>query len=348
VIVRFFRTPAGGSSTSQVGIGVTDADGRAVVEAGVWDIGTYNIDVKAAGGCLTAKGVVAVRQTSTTVYNGQTYANYSPMTGVPVLATISPPASSTVICGGPSNPGPVSFVAAPIGGGEPIVMAGVNLAAASPPPYSRTTVPVTMALQPGVYLMTVDYAGGRVCLPSSDTAVVVVAGPGDSANGGGWYKVDGFNPPRANFGFTVQKVMQGGQTAGYKGQLLWMNNNKWRLKGVVDTDASAYGTFPCPSWTGYTGVTDNPVCAAFRGSGLLEAWDATGMQWLPATAYGNNGAVTFTATAYDGGMASICKKKACSYGDVADYFGIQIDPVPGAVLPESLPMLLMGGSIKAQ
>jgi len=117
---------------------------------------------------------------------------------------------------------------------------------------------------------------------------------------------------------------------------------------IVDTDASAYGTFPCPSWTGYTGVTDNPVCAAFRGSGLLEAWDATGMQWLSATAYGNNGAVTFTATAYDGGMASICKKKACSYGDVADYFGIQIDPVPGAVLPESLPMRLMGGSIKAQ
>jgi hypothetical protein len=206
----------------------------------------------------------------------------------------------------------------------------------------------SIALDPGVYSILASYRGNPRCLPSSDSAVLVVAGPGDSANGGGWYKVDGFAPPRANFGFTVQKVMQGGQTAGYKGQLLWMNTNKWRLRGVVDTDAAAYGTFPCPSWTNYAGVTDNPVCAAFRGSGLLEAWDPTGMQWLPATAYGNNGAVTFTATAYDGGTASICKKRACSYGDVADYFGIQIDPVPGTVLPESLPMLLMGGSIKAQ
>ena len=346
VLVRFFRTPVGGSSTSEVGIGVTDVDGRAVVEAGVWDIGTYDINVKAAGGCLTGKGSVAVRQeASTTVYSGQTYTSDSPVT---VLAAISPPASSTVSCGGPSNPGPVSFVAAPVGGGETIAIAGVDLAPASPPPYSRTTVPVTMALQPGVYLMTVSYAGGGVCLPSSDTAVVVVAGPGDSASGGGWYMVGGFAPPRANFGFTIQNVMQRGQTAGYKGQLLWMNNNRWRLKGVIDTDAAAYGTFPCPNWTSYAGASDNPVCAAFRGSGLLETWDATSMQWLPATAYGNLGAVTFTATLYDGGSASICKKKTCGYGDVADYFGIQIDPVPGTVLPESLPMMLTGGSIRAQ
>jgi hypothetical protein len=40
--------------------------------------------------------------------------------------------------------------------------------------------------------------------------------------------------------------------------------------------------------------------------------------------------------------------KACSCGDVADYFGVQIDPVPGTVPPESPPMLLLGGSIKAQ
>ena len=350
VLVRFFRTPAGGGSTSEVGIGVTDMDGRAVVETGVWDIGTYDIDVKAAGGCVTGQGSVAVRQVSTTVYDGETYATYSATVPVSVSATIWPPASSTITCGGPSapSPGPVSFVATPIGGGAVVSVPGVHLLLPVPPSRARSTEPVTMTLQPGVYLMSVNYSGGRACLPSSDTAVVVVAGPGDSGSGGGWYRVDGFAPPRANFGFTVQQVMQGEQTAGYKGQLLWMNNNRWRLKGVVDTDAGAYGTFPCPNWTGYAGASDNPVCAAFRGSGLLETWDATSMQWLPATAYGNLGAVTFTATAYDGGSASICKKKACSNGDLADYFGIQIDPVPGSVLPESPPLLLMGGSIKTQ
>ena len=352
VPVSFFMTPAAGGEASEVGVGATDGDGRAVVEVGAWGIGTYLIEAKAAGGCLTANAAVAVRQASNTAYDGVTYAVYSPTEAVPVSATVSPPAASTFGCGGPAppNPGPVSFVASPMGGGAPIlsIPANVNLAAAVPPSQARTTMPATMALPPGIYLLTVTYAGGRNCLPSSDTAVVVVAGPGDSASGGGWYKVDGFEPPRVNFGFTVQPVVNDAQGAGYKGHLLWVNNGKWRLKGVVDADPAAYGAFPCPAWANYAGVSDSPVCAAFRGTGMLEAWDATSMQWLPATTFGDQGAVTFTATAYDGGAASLCKKKACAIGDVADYFGIQIDPVPGTVLPESPPLLLKGGSIKAQ
>jgi hypothetical protein len=314
------------------GSGVSDADGKAIFSMPApyaeW---TRTVMARAAAGCLEASATITVaKRETTTVYIGQTYDADGSGQSV-IAARISNSCRGNRVA---------RFVVQPLAG------APMSFDATIDAETGIASLPLNIAQ--GIYEVIASYDGSAACEASSDSAVLVVAGPGDSANGGGWYRVDGYAPPRVNFGFTVQKVMQAGQTAGHKGQLLWMNNSKWRLKGVVDTDAAAYGTFPCPSWTGYAGVTDNPVCAAFRGSGLLEAWDATGMRWLPATAYGNNGAVTFTATAYDGGTASICKKKACSYGDVADYFGIQIDPVPGTVLPESLPMLLMGGSIKAQ
>jgi hypothetical protein len=54
------------------------------------------------------------------------------------------------------------------------------------------------------------------------------------------------------------------------------------------------------------------------------------------------------SSSYDGGTISVCRgKKNCTKQDVADWFGIQIDPIPGWAVPESAPLAIMKGSIKA-
>jgi hypothetical protein len=56
---------------------------------------------------------------------------------------------------------------------------------------------------------------------------------------------------------------------------------------------------------------------------------------------------TFTVSVYDGGTISVCKgRRNCTKQDLADWFGIQIDPVLATDVPESAPIQIMKGSIK--
>jgi hypothetical protein len=162
------------------------------------------------------------------------------------------------------------------------------------------------------------------CSAGSDlTNIVTVAQPGSDAHGGGWYKVDGATPPRVNTGFTVKKQKDG----SYKGQILWMNNSKWKLKGTLD----GYGVFACPPGTFVT-------CGLATGTGTLYAWDAGSASWV------NPQAVSFSAKFYDGGYTT-CAKKNCTKQERPDWFGMQINLLN--IPPESAPLQLMGGSIKA-
>ena len=162
------------------------------------------------------------------------------------------------------------------------------------------------------------------CSAASDPSdlIVTVAEPGSDAHGGGWYKHPTATPPRLNFGFTVKKQRDG----TYKGQMLWMNNSRWKLKGTID----GYGVFTigCP--------TTVERCGVATGSGTLYEWNGTA--WV------NPQAVSFSAKVYDGGLTT-CAKKNCVKQEKPDWFGMQIHLV--AIAPESDPLQMAGGSIKA-
>jgi hypothetical protein len=166
---------------------------------------------------------------------------------------------------------------------------------------AKTSVPTT-GWPEGVYTLTARFAaqsvpvtgGTAACSASSDDATLTVAGPGQAATGGGWYTLSGSG--RINFGMTVRQVPRT-SPAQYKGQLLLINNGKWRLKG----DLTSY------SKTGTSG--------AASGTGSLYAYDpATGEYVL------DRSGVSFTISFKDNGSGG---RKS-----TPDTFGIHIDARP--------------------
>jgi hypothetical protein len=176
--------------------------------------------------------------------------------------------------------------------------------------------------QEGVYDLTASFAGTASCDPSSDEATLTVASPGTAGNGGGWYTLSGSG--RVNFGFTVRKVDDRCTTnCAYKGQLLLVNNGKWRLKG----DLTAYSKTAAGQ-------------GAASGTGDLYWWDATLNGGLGDWALAQSG-VSYTISFYDSGKNG----KAST-----DTFGVKIvyAPVPPqpSSLPNSEPQFLKGGDVK--
>lgn len=197
----------------------------------------------------------------------------------------------------------------------------------------------------GVYEIVASYPGSDVCESSEDRGIIVIATTGDSTTGGGVYHVDSniSGSPRVHFGFTVQRSTKTDKRTGIteviqRGQLLWLNNNRWRLKASLysrstASDPPVFGTIPCPSGVGVSG--SNPKCGVIVGHGWLERWNSNTVQWERATDLGSSGWVSFTATIYDGGSVRVCKTKTCTVTDVADWFGMSmtriaadIDDVP--------------------
>jgi hypothetical protein len=222
----------------------------------------------------------------------------------------------------------------------------------------------TVTLATGLYSVEAIVSGAN-CSGGHDEATISIVSVGDKSNGGGWYKVDAGRPgsPRVNFGYTVQSSSTkdkktGTVTTTYKGQLLWLNNEQWRLKGAiaggtvtaggVTTGTPPYGTFTCP--TEFTSTlpesSSSVVCGSVTGTGVLQRWDAATLAWVDS-AYGT---VTFTAAMYDGGQAKVCKttgkKVTCTNVDNPDWFGILFDGVPGSDIRESAPVELSGGALK--
>jgi uncharacterized repeat protein (TIGR01451 family) len=184
---------------------------------------------------------------------------------------------------------------------------------------------VTTPWLEGIYEITATFAGTASCDPSTYTATLTVASPGNSATGGGWYTLSGSG--RNNFGFAVRKVDNKCLTnCAYKGQVLFMNNGKWRLKGTL---------------TSYSKLATGQGAAS--GVGTLYWWDTSlngGLgDWVIASPN-----VNFTINFFDSnknGKAS------------TDTFGINIQYLPVAPpqpnnLPNSTPTLLKGGDIKVQ
>jgi hypothetical protein len=188
----------------------------------------------------------------------------------------------------------------------------------------QATLPTitTNGWQEGTYLLTTTFVGTATCLASSDTATLTVASPGAAASGGGWYTLSGSG--RSNFGFTVRKTSTTcTSSCAYKGQLVLVNNGKWRVKGNLTTYSKTSGGQ-----------------GAASGTGNLYWWDASlddgAGDWVLAAS-----GVTYTINVSDGGKPS----KSSS-----DTFGIRIVYTPvtpqPSTLPNSTPQPLKGGDIR--
>jgi len=180
------------------------------------------------------------------------------------------------------------------------------------------------------------------CKGDSDTGLIVVSDARASSNGGGWYKIDGLTPPRVNFGYTVQtKYNKKLDEYTTSGNLLWMHQGNYRLKGVINA-GSKLPDQACPN--------EFAACAAFAGEGTLyqhnPAYDPECIQeygcepeWINAIP--SNAFVFFVN---DGGIVEEClNKKKCKEVELPDQFGIAIaiENVSG----ETDPVDLSGGNL---
>jgi len=187
----------------------------------------------------------------------------------------------------------------------------------------------TSSWQEGIYEIHTSFAGTTDCDPSSDDATLTAASPGNSATGGGWYPLPGSG--HINFGFNVRKVDDKCQSdCAYKGQVLLINNGKWRLKGTLDS---------------YVMTSDGQGAAS--GTGDLYWWDQSLNDGLGDWSLAQSG-VSFTVNFYDSGQTGKGKGKKSSTD--SDTFGIDIQYVPVSPQPNSLPnsdpQPLKGGNIK--
>jgi hypothetical protein len=177
----------------------------------------------------------------------------------------------------------------------------------------------------GVYTLTANFVGTASCSPSSAQVTLTVASSGDSANGGGWYTLSGSG--RINFGFTVSKTDNScTSNCTYKGQLLLINNGKWRLKGTL----SSY-------------VKTSTGTGAASGTGNLFWWNQSLNGGLGDWELAQSG-VNFTINFYDSGKTG---KQS------TDSFAINIQYIPVSPQPSNLPnsntlTVLKGGDIKVK
>jgi len=175
----------------------------------------------------------------------------------------------------------------------------------------------------GVYTVIARTCDSNVT-NARDEATFTVADPGDAATGGGWYTLGGSG--RVNFGFTVRKIPDT-DPAQYKGKILLINNEKWRLKGDLNEYVSVDGH------------------GAASGTGMLYLWDITLNDGLGGwVLYTEDVNFTISFADLNAGGATGKAKKTVS----PDTFGIHIDCATGdgdPVLPNSEPTELKGGNI---
>jgi hypothetical protein len=197
----------------------------------------HSIDVAGNGSGDKAVTFTIVRAASTLLYDGSQLV----VSTVTTAVNIAPRGRIT-------SPDPLCLA------GRTVTFTAKNVAthaAAGTTPSSVTvsdgvTAPVTLALPPGVYEVTASVPASFNCMASEDTTTVVVAGPGDSANGAGSYTAKGYG--RIDFGLNAKKMKDGSYTGTFilrtpvkdtpEGQ------SSWRIKGVISAysvDSAGFG-----------------------------------------------------------------------------------------------------------
>jgi hypothetical protein len=180
-----------------------------------------------------------------------------------------------------------------------------------------------------VYAIRAEFIETANCAGSYDEATLLVAEPGQAANGGGWYTLAGNG--RVNFGFNVKLVKgTGGNTgvpAQYRGQLLLINNSKWRCKGTLNSFS----------------VTSTTTVGGSTGTCDLQWWDTSLNGGLGGWAVAAT-QIPFTII-YKAGNTG----KGKTAGTPAS-FGATLTHTPVAPQPSSLPnsglIELKGGNVQ--
>lgn len=283
--------------------------------------GSHTFDVRAIDGAGNVDPTPAsytweITATTSLLYNGAQIVNVG--SSFQPAALLSSPAAACVsgktigfsLDSNPTNgaPGSYSLGSATTNGSGQATLGAVN----------------TTGWMEGIYTIRADFAGTPGCEASFDEATLTVASPGNSATGGGWYTLPGSG--RVNFGFNVRKVDNKCKNdCAYKGNLLLMNNGKWKLKGALDT---------------YSKLATGEGAAS--GIGDLYWWDASLNGGLGDWALAQSG-VAYTINFYDSGGKG--KKSTDAFGINIQY--VPVPPQPGS-LPNSAPMPLKGGDIKVQ
>jgi hypothetical protein len=321
----------------------------------------YSVTTNTASGTIGAAGF-------TILYNGGTY--FAPAS-VPTNITVSAQVNvATAACYTSGSGGIVTFTGTRLygtGTGSDVFTQTFNITGSG----TSRTASGSISLGAGLWDIRASYNAAGNCIPEPggfafDDAVVAVVGPGDSSNGGGWYRYDGglSGSPKVNFGYTVGKTSSYNKrlnqtTTTWRGQILWSNNGQYRFKGqtfaqvvtsgTTPATGGPYGTTPCP--TTFTSTlpsgTSGQQCGSFTGTGTLEQWDSATSTWVPTT----YGTINFTANMYDSGSAKVCKgtgkKQTCTTSEnFLDQFGIQYEQLPSSLIRESIPQVLKGGSLK--
>ncbi|MFM8999283.1 MAG: YDG domain-containing protein [Actinomycetota bacterium] len=328
-----------------------DVDSATFADANVGNVKTVNSTVSLSGtksgnyqlASATPSDTANITSDVAVAYTGDTYLVTSSTVTANLAALLTAESSICLL----DDTGDIAFAV------EDVLENPVTVGSVSYPTATTATAAITVG--PGIYTVEVTYGSSDPnCASASDAAVLTVVSAGGAANGGGWYRKSAFTgegSSRANFGFVLNKTYSGtGRNktwSGYKGQFVWVTGAGWRIKAALAGGTNYVGTFTCPAGVGATGSA--PVCAAFQATGRLEQWDATLNGGLGDWAYVED--VTFTVTVYDGGTVTVCKRKACSKTEVADWFGIEVVGYTFAELPETGPVTLVPsggkGSIKA-
>jgi hypothetical protein len=186
-------------------------------------------DATAASTTITMSGPQSVtanfKASTSLLYNGDQLVNIG--NNVKLAAQLSSPASACI-----SNQMiDFSLDINPLDGSD----GPYSLSSATSGSDGQATLIVNKAgWQEDIYEVTTSFAGTTDCDPSSDDATLTASSPGNSATGGGWYPLSGSG--NINFGFNVRKVDDKCKTdCACIGQLLLINNGKWRLKGTLDS-----------------------------------------------------------------------------------------------------------------
>lgn len=266
-----------------------------------------------AGSAITSAALLTVRAPTSMLYNGGQIVNIgSSFTPAALLSSSVIACTSGKTLNFALDTNPLTGVAGPY----PLGTATTNSSG------QATMSPVTTTgWIEGIYTISASFAGSVNCLPSSDSATLTVASPGDSANGGGWYTLSGSG--RVNFGFTVRKTDPSCTiNCSYKGQLLLINNGKWKLKATLNA---------------YSKLSTGQGAAS--GTGSLYWWNQSLNGGLGDWALAQSG-VNFTINFYDSGTSG--KSSTDTFGINIQYKPVSPQP---SNLPNSTPQLLKGGNI---
>lgn len=186
------------------------------------------------------------------------------------------------------------------------------------------TLAVPSSWAPGVYDVRVTVPETANCFGIKTVIgddVVTMASPGDAATGGGWYQLPTVTgaAKRVSFGFTTRWDKA---SESFKGNLLLVNRQAWRLKG----DIATYGT--------------TPTGAAASGTGTLYRADCTTVDGVTTCEWVDPVEVTF-----DIAFTDVASGKSGRKVVAVDTFALTHLSVGGDGLPISGLQPLKGGNI---